>query len=282
MNAQTIIGTPDAQSAAAERNRTTNGVREAGARTLMPSPQAVAISDDVTLIGLNEVARLLGERLPDTEPFSSARFPVKRLRRRQCLQRTGERFSTIFIVQSGVLMSSVSDLGGIDQVLAFPMRGDVIGLDGIGEDRVRSEVIALDASRVVAIIFAQLAELSRGHICLQRMVYRMFGRELMRERGMLRTLGSFSADARVANFLLDLSQRHAQFGASPNEFMVPMRRQDMARYLGLQLETVSRAMRNLDQLGTIAIEGKRVSIRDWASLHRIADCSARHIRQVGQ
>lgn len=282
MNAQTIIGTLDAQPAAPDRKRTTNGVKDSDARTRVGPPPAAVLADDVAQIGLNDIARLLGERLPDTEPFTSDRFPVRRLRRHQYLQRAGERFSTIFVVHSGVLMSSVSELGGIEQVLAFPMRGDVVGLDGIGEDRVRSDVIALDSTRVVAILFAQLAELSRTHTCLQRMVYRMFGRELMRERGMLRMLGSFSADARVANFLLELSQRQAQLGASPGEFVVPMRRQDMARYLGLQLETVSRAMRNLDQLGTIAIEGRCVSIRDWPSLHRIADCSARHIRQVSQ
>lgn len=280
MNAQSSMGACGAHFSVRDRSGVSNDVHDADSEAVATAQQATALTDDVARICLTEIAQLLGEKLPDIEPFNTDRFPVKRLRRRQAVQRAGERFSTIFIVQSGVLMSSVPDLEGSEQVLAFPMRGDVVGLDGIGQDRVRSDVIALDASRVVAIVFAQLADLSRSHSCLQRMVYRMFGRELVRERSMLRLLGSFSADARVASFLLDLSQRQSQLGAPPHEFVLPMRRQDMARYLGLQLETVSRAMSNLDQSGTVAVEGKRVAIHDWASLHRIADCGARHVRTV--
>lgn len=280
MNARATLRVRGERTSAPDGESAIDGAQVERAADARQSPRTEAPADDVALIALNEIAQLLGENLPEIEPFMTERFAVKRLHRRQCLQRAGERFSTIFIVQSGVLMSSMSDFEGTEQVLAFPMRGDVVGLDGIGQDHVVTDAIALDASRVVAIVFSQLADLSREHTCLQRMVYRLFGRELIRERGMLRVLGSFSADARVANFLLDLSERHERLGESPSEFVLPMRRQDMARYLGLQLETVSRALSNLDQLGAVAVEGKRVSIRDWTGLRRIADCSARHIRHL--
>lgn len=280
MNAQATIRACGAQPPALDLGTVSNDVPSELPIDPKRRLRATQPVDDVALISLYEVAQLLGERLPAIEPFIAEKYTVKRLRRRQCLQRAGERFSTIFIVQSGVLMASVSNLEGAEQVLAFPMRGDVVGLDGIGEGRVVIDTVALDSSRVVAMVFAQLADLSREHACVQRMVYRLFGRELTRERGMLRVLGSFSADARVANFLLDLSERHARLGESPSHFVLPMRRQDMARYLGLQLETVSRAMSSLGQIGVVAVEGKRVSIRDWESLRRIGDCSARHIRHV--
>lgn len=230
---------------------------------------------DPACVSLAEVLALLGEVLPDGADGTSGRFAVKRLQRRQSLQRAGERFKALYIVQSGVLMTSSSDAHGIEQVLSFPMRGDAIGLDGIGQDKVATDVMALDVSRVVAVPFVQLSDLSRGNSHLQRVVHRLFGRELSRDREMLRVLGSFSAEARVANFLLDLSQRYARLGGSSDVFVFPMRRQDMARYLGLQLETVSRAMTSLTSLGLVEVDGRRVAIRDVCALRRLSQRSTR-------
>lgn len=255
------------------------GVR---ANELVSAPFHAAPSDISGLapVSLYEIAQLIGEELPAVDPFTHRSFPVRRFNRRDYVQRAGERFATIFVVQAGVLMTSVCDGEGAEQVLAFPMRGDVFGLDGIGQTRVIADVIALDNSRVIAVSFAQLADLSREHSALQRLVHRLFGREISGKREMLRVLGSFNAEARVASFLIDLSHRYARLGVASEAFALPMRRQDMARYLGLQLETVSRAMSSLDQLGALAVEGKRVSIRDWNSLRRIADCGTRHVRRV--
>lgn len=231
-------------------------------------------------LSLVDIARLVGEELPAVEPFTTESFAVKQLHRRQCVQRAGDPFVAIFIVQAGVLMSSVYEADGTEQVLAFPMRGDVVGLDGIGQSRVVTEVIALEASRVVVVPFAHLSDLSREHGGLQRMVHRLFGRELGRERAMLRVLGHFSAEARVASFLVDLFERRVGTGSAPDELMLPMRRQDMARYLGLQLETVSRAMSSLGQTGVLAVDGRRVCIRNRSDLRRIADCSTRQGRRA--
>jgi CRP/FNR family transcriptional regulator len=83
-------------------------------------------------------------------------------------------------------------------------------------------------------------------------------------------LGTMRAEQRIATFLLNLSQRVAQRGFSPREFILRMTREEIGNYLGLKLETVSRAFSKLQDEGVIAVEQKRLRIEDAARLRDIA------------
>ena len=66
--------------------------------------------------------------------------------------------------------------------------------------------------------------------------------------------------------MLDLSQRFAHRGFSPNEFNLPMSRQDIAAYLRLAAETVSRAFSKLQRDALVQVDGRLVRIADCAAL----------------
>ena len=66
----------------------------------------------------------------------------------------------------------------------------------------------------------------------------------------------------VAAFLRDLAGRYAERGQSPNEFTLPMAREDIGNYLGLTLETVSRCFSRLKHAGVLDVDNRHIRIRD--------------------
>lgn len=80
-----------------------------------------------------------------------------------------------------------------------------------------------------------------------------------------------NAEERICSFLLLLARRVARDAALPTEIDLPMTRLDMADYLGLTIETVSRTMSNLAGRGVISQSGRHgVSIRKLATMQRLA------------
>ena len=96
-------------------------------------------------------------------------------------------------------------------------------------------------------------------------------REIVRESGVMMLLGGMRAEERIAAFLLNMSQRLSARGYSPIEFHLRMTREEIGSYLGLKLETVSRALSAFDTAGLISVHLKSVDIRDHAGLKRVVD-----------
>lgn len=230
--------------------------------TCAPDGDSVTLSELLGTLGESETARLR---------LNGIRFPVRRLKPRQLLHRAGDRFDCISVVRSGALKSACVDAGGIEQVVSFPMQGDVIGLEGVGQGRFTADVVALEVSHVAVVPFARLAQLGRDHYELERLIYKLFSRELMRDHDMVCLLSNLTADARVATFLLELSDRYRMLGCSASDIVLRMRRQDVASYLGIQLETVSRTLSAFAAAQLIEVHGRNIVLRDPAQLRRIAN-----------
>jgi CRP/FNR family transcriptional regulator len=87
-------------------------------------------------------------------------------------------------------------------------------------------------------------------------------REIVRDHGVMMLLGSMRAEERLATFLLNLSQRFTSRGYSPAEFHLRMTREEIGSYLGLKLETVSRAFSRFQDEGLISVQQKHIRIVD--------------------
>ena len=77
-------------------------------------------------------------------------------------------------------------------------------------------------------------------------------------------------EERIALFLHGLSERYRNIGQSPTQFKLPMSREDIAHYLGLALETVSRGFTKLQEEDVIEVIGRRIDVRDPVGLRRLA------------
>ncbi len=193
----------------------------------------------------------------------------RKIKRQQHLYRSGESFEAIYAIRAGSFKTDVILEDGRDQVTGFQMTGEVLGLDGISSERHSCNAIALEDSEVCVIPFSRLEELSRQVESLQHQFHKIMSREIVRDHGVMMLLGSMRAEERLAAFLLNMSQRFTARGFSPSEFHLRMTRDEIGSYLGLKLETVSRAFSRFQEDGLVAVQQKHIRILDTPGLKKL-------------
>ena len=193
----------------------------------------------------------------------------RKVKRGQHLYRAGETFEAIYAVKTGFFKTDVLLEDGRDQVTGFQMAGELLGMDGISAEAHTCNAVALEDSEVCLIPFNQLEELSSEIRALQRHFHKVMSREIVRDHGVMMLLGSMRAEERLAAFLLNLSQRFMARGYSAAEFHLRMTREEIGSYLGLKLETVSRAFSHFQESGLISVQQKHVRILDADGLKRL-------------
>ncbi|MDF3035667.1 MAG: cyclic nucleotide-binding protein [Paucimonas sp.] len=181
----------------------------------------------------------------------------------------GQPFDTLYVVHSGFLKTVLIDEFGNEQVLSFPMKGDLFGVDGIHSKRYASEAVALSNCDLILVPFKKLTALGRAHPELEHAMYSVMSRELVREQAMVSMLGALSAEARVARFLVSLSERFADMGYSSKLFNLRMTRHEIGSYLGLTLETVSRTLSAFNEIGLITVDQRSIGIKDLDALRTL-------------
>ena len=184
----------------------------------------------------------------------------------QRIHTIGQPFDTLYVVHSGFLKTVLIDEFGNEQVLSFPMKGDLFGVDGIHSKRYASEAVALSNCDLILLPFKKLTALGRAHVEFEHSIYSVMSRELVREQAMVSMLGALSAEARVARFLVSLSERYADMGYSSKLFNLRMTRHEIGSYLGLTLETVSRTLSAFNEIGLITVDQRSIGIKDLDAL----------------
>jgi CRP/FNR family transcriptional regulator len=194
----------------------------------------------------------------------------RRLARGDALFRSGQAFNNLFAVRFGHFKTCRSDPRGERYITGFQMAGDLLGMDAIGNDEHASTAIALEDSEVCEIQYARLQRLMAEMPQMMAHFHRTMSQEILREQSAIRFLGILRADGRMASLILNLSARYAMRGFSPRRFQLRMSRDDMARYLGLKLETVSRLLARFREIGLIRLERRELEILDMRQLELLA------------
>jgi CRP/FNR family transcriptional regulator, anaerobic regulatory protein len=193
----------------------------------------------------------------------------RKIRRGEALFRAGDRFESLYALRLGFLKSTLMSADGREQVTGFHMAGELVGLDGIGGQSHHCDTVALEDTEVCVIPYERLEEVSSAVPMLQSHFHKVMSREIVREHGVMLLLGSMHAEERLAAFLLNLSQRFEARGYSRSEFVLRMTRAEIGSYLGLKLETVSRALSRFAQDGLIEVNQKHLRILDQDGLRAI-------------
>jgi len=225
-------------------------------------------------LSVRDLTRLLHIDYPDEAWLARTVFPLRRVHEGEALVHAGDKFHSLYVVRSGCFKTVYTDFSGSEQVLGFPMCGDLMGADGIDCGHYSSTAISLDTSEVVIVPLASLARLVVECPSLEALLYRVLSRELVRVQNMAWTLGTLGAEGRVAAFLLSLSARLGALGYSRSSFNLRMTRQEIGSYLGLKLETVSRALSALNTAGLIQVHQRSIDIIDAKALQCVIDPAA--------
>jgi CRP/FNR family transcriptional regulator len=159
---------------------------------------------------------------------------------------------------------------GRRQVIEFLVAGECFGLIGTAQHAYRVEAIV--ASKLARYPCAKLDAAARVNPVLSERLLELARTDLERAHAQMLLLGRKTAEEKIASFLLALARRQADGAGLARVLKLPMSRQDMADYLGLTIETVSRTMTRLRQDGLIALPSpQQVVLQQFSSLEALAE-----------
>jgi len=182
--------------------------------------------------------------------------------------RAGERFDAIAAVRAGMVKTYVEDSQGNEQVLGFSLPGEVIGLNAIHDARYPCSAVALDTVYLCRFSFPKMSLLATRMPGLQARLFSLLSAEIGKAAQLSANL---RADERMAAFLQDLSARYARRGFSATTFNLSMARNEIANYLRMTPETVSRVLRRLADEGVIAVNQREITLLQPQRLAALAD-----------
>lgn len=183
------------------------------------------------------------------------------------LFREGEPFTAIAAGRAGTVKTYVNDDQGREQVLAFHLPGELIGLNAIHQSRYPCNAVALEDVLLCRFSFPGMAQLATQMPGLQQQLFRLLSQDIGKAALLA---GDFGADERLAAFFVSLSRRYALRGSSASQLHLPMTRTDIANHLRLTPETVSRLLRRFRNDGLLRVELREVRILDAAGLSSLA------------
>ncbi|MEW6706097.1 MAG: cyclic nucleotide-binding domain-containing protein [Pseudomonadota bacterium] len=219
-------------------------------------------------------------RIGDTLKLLADKLPIQRrlVRAGDTIYRAGEHFECLHIVNSGFFKIVNASADGREQVVGLHFKGDWLGFDGIAKGQYGCDAVAMDTGEVWSVRYDALMRACTLDPKLLGVLHAEMSREITRDRDSLLSLCTLSADARVADFLRYWAQSLAQRGLRTDQITLRMTRAEIGNYLGMTLESVSRALSRLakHQVIRFAEKGRReIQIPQLAALTEFIHGSAR-------
>ncbi len=184
------------------------------------------------------------------------------VQRGQLLFDHGEKTTSLHFICSGSVKTYNNDDSGNQQILRFGLPGDIIGLDSMYREVYGYSAIALETSSICQVSLNDFQNLANSSPSLNRQVIEYLANEIIHGDGLAHIRGQKSARVRLAYFLIFIEGKYARQGFSSDCINLTMTRREIAYYLGMSTETVSRTFTQFQKELIIDIAGKQVSIKD--------------------
>jgi CRP/FNR family transcriptional regulator len=198
------------------------------------------------------------QRIADTLKLLEDKVALQRriVRAGDTVYQAGEAFGCLYVLNSGFFKIVNTTPDGREQVVALHFKGDWLGFDGIANGQYRCDAVAMDTGEVWAVRYDALLRACTEHPALLGAVHTAMSREIARDRDSMLSLCTLPADARVADFLRYWADSLAQRGLRTDQITLRMTRAEIGNYLGMTLETVSRALSRLARGDMIRFSAK--------------------------
>jgi CRP/FNR family transcriptional regulator len=192
------------------------------------------------------------------------------LRKQEKLINDGDHFHALYAVRSGAIKTYKTTEAGEEQIIDFCLPGDLIGLDAIHSGRFNCHAVALDTSSVCTLEFVDIERLCEQSPAFRKAFFKRLSAGILRNENFLVTMGTRDAYQRLAAFLVTLIEYYGSHGYSRYEFVLPMSRADIADYLNLAVETVSRLFSRLQGEHCVHIKRSTVTVKNLGGLYEAA------------
>jgi len=180
----------------------------------------------------------------------------------EVIYQAGESFGKLYILNSGFCKIVNLSPDGREQVVGLKFRGDWLGFDGIANDQYSCDAVAMDTGEVWVVRYDALLAACTRRPALLGLLHEAMSREISRDRESLMSVCTLPADARVADFLRYWVDSLARRGMRTDQITLRMTRAEIGNYLGMTLESVSRALSHLARCSLIEfVEKGRREVR---------------------
>ncbi len=205
----------------------------------------------------------------DIDGFTFAIKHRRPLHKGEHLYRQAAAFNSLYIVHTGTIKIYRLSEGGEDRVWGFHLPGEIVGTDGLHKQKYLNSAVALDTATVCEISLSNLARLFKENKSfVKAFLSRIYGEVL--ESQFMALQNTKPSEQQVAAFLVNLSNRYEKRHLSYSAFRLPMSRRDIASYLGMAVETLSRILTRFQERGWLMVNCKELSIVDKASLEALS------------
>lgn len=201
--------------------------------------------------------------------FFAQKFLHVRVKAGRHVYLSSDKCEMIYLVYSGFLKNTWADTHGNEKVIDFPMKGEMVGLDGIAYTKFVNSLKALTDSELISIPLDFCRSQNIEGEVFRNHIISVMSQQLVNEQKSSFMISSLPVDAKVAKFLLSLSFKFKSLGYSEKSFLLRMSREEIGSYLGVSLETVSRTISGLCKIGVLKKDNRSIEIINFDALKKI-------------
>lgn len=213
---------------------------------------------------------LIGSTLPQVKGQPVEHFISSRLlHRKDVVFHYGEHIEHLYILRSGTTKASFLNPAGEEQVIRFNHAGDILAINDLGGSYYQSSVRALETSSLCRIPYVIFQELLTQNPEFHKSVLGYISQQFNITTAHSLLISRFTASERVAAFLLMMSDAQRSRGYSPQQLRLSMSRHDIASYLGMSSETLSRTLTSFQEIDLIRSIRKGVQVNDLGKLEHL-------------
>ncbi len=201
-----------------------------------------------------------GEQMREFKKAIRSKGPF---RRGEKIYRAGVPFNSLYVIQKGSVKTEVCTVNGVLEVTAFYLVGEMLGLDAIGSECYPADAIAMEETWLCELPFNQIRSMCSTCEEFQQALITRLGRTINADVYQWTLARNLKAKQKVAWFIFDLFKRvRSRHASDLRTIPLPMRKTDIANYLGLAPESLSRALHALEEEGMIVNQSKRIYLSD--------------------
>ncbi len=207
--------------------------------------------------------RIDGEEISALENIIQSHTPTKK---GAIVYQEEQKFTHLFTVHSGMFKSIYVNPHGEERIVEIFIPGHVMGFDGIRDGRYKTTVKAISDGSYCTIPFQQLNELAFRHKSIQDRLFKMMSEKILQFEI---SHSEYNAQQKLVHFIKTVSDLYYSRGFSAKQFPFPISQRDLANFLGLAEETLSRTLAKLKKSKVLTIKNKQVCIFDLDGLDKI-------------
>ena len=180
-------------------------------------------------------------------------------------------FKKFYIVHSGALKTFVTTPEKTEQINGFYLPGDIVGLDSISTKVYNSNIQALGNTSLCELYYDELMSLIDSNKDVRDLIFKLLSTDIYNYQKLILCYSQKKSDERLATFIYSLYLRYQQRGHTSLNIKLAMSRADIANYLGLTIETVSRNLTKLQEQNILTAKGKFIYINKLEALIEICN-----------